>query len=128
MKHIIQGLVTVFPSMNTGKSASENFINYTKKSVDNTPAYVMIETKDNSRTEQVESGMLYSRLVLTGHELGLAMQPLSQTLEEYPRNEDTMMKSDRNTRQTAALSRCCSVWDSQLPAHRSVCAVMLRRL
>lgn len=84
MKHIIQGLVTVFPSMNTGKSASENFINYTKKSVDNTPAYVMIETKDNSRTEQVESGMLYSRLVLTGHELGLAMQPLSQTLEEYP--------------------------------------------
>lgn len=28
--------------------------------------------------------MLYSELVLTGHTLGLAMQLLSQVLEEYP--------------------------------------------
>lgn len=44
----------------------------------------MIVTSDNSRTEQVESGILYSKLVLTGHTLGLVMQPLSQVLEEYP--------------------------------------------
>jgi hypothetical protein len=84
MKNILQGLVTLFPSMNTGKAASQNFINYTQTSVDHTPAYVMITTVGNSRAEQVESGMLYSRLVLTGHTLGLAMQPLSQVLEEYP--------------------------------------------
>lgn len=84
MRNIIQGLVTLFPSMNEGKAASQNFINYTRASVDNTPVYAMIVSNDNSRLEQVESGMLYSRLVLTGHALGLAMQPLSQVLEEYP--------------------------------------------
>ena len=84
MKPILQGLLTVFPSMNTGSAASRNFINNTRTSVDNTPAYAMIVTLDNSRLTQVESGMLYSRLVLTGHTLGLAMQPLSQVLEEYP--------------------------------------------
>lgn len=83
-KNILQGLVTIFPSLNTGKAASQNFINYTRTSIDYTPAYAMIVTTDNSRLEQVESGMLYSKLVLTGHTLGLAMQPLSQVLEEYP--------------------------------------------
>lgn len=87
MKNIMQGLVTIFPSLNTGKAASQNFINYTKTSIDYTPAYAMIETTGNSRLEQVESGMLYSKLVLTGHTLGLAMQPLSQVLEEYPEME-----------------------------------------
>ncbi len=84
MKPVLQGLLTVFPSLNTGKSASRNFMNYTQASVDNTPAYAMITTSDNSRSAQVESGMLYSRFVLTGHTLGLVTQPLSQVLEEYP--------------------------------------------
>ena len=87
MKHILQGVLTVFPSLNTGKAASQNFINYTRTSIDNTPAYAMIVTSDNSRITQVESGMLYSKLVLTAHTLGLAMQPLSQVLEEYPEME-----------------------------------------
>lgn len=84
MKTVLQGLLTVFPSLNTGEAASQNFISATKASVDSTPAYVMIVSAGNSRAEQVESGMLYSKLVLTGHTLGLAMQPLSQVLEEYP--------------------------------------------
>lgn len=84
MKHILQGLVTLFPGMNSGSAATKTFISSTQTSVDNTPAYAMIVTNGNSRTQQVESGMLYSKLVLTGHTLGLAMQPLSQVLEEYP--------------------------------------------
>ncbi|WP_243112646.1 MULTISPECIES: Acg family FMN-binding oxidoreductase [Acutalibacteraceae] len=87
MKNITQGLVTFFPLLNTGKDASQNFINYTRTSVDHTPAYAMIITADNSRITQVKSGMLYSGLVLKGHTLGLAMQPLSQALEEYPEME-----------------------------------------
>lgn len=82
-KNLLQGLLTIFPALNSGKGASQNFINYTKTSVDNTPAYAMIISAGNSRVDQIESGMLYSRLVLTGHTLGLAMQPLSQALEEY---------------------------------------------
>lgn len=82
-KDILQGLLTIFPSLNAGSSAAQNFIQYTNTSVEHTPAYAMILSKDNSRTSQVESGMLYSRLVLAGHRQGLVMQPLSQVLEEY---------------------------------------------
>ncbi len=84
MRHLMQGLVTLFPSMNSGKAASDLFIQYTRTSVDNTPAYAMIITGDNSRSSQVKSGMLYSRLILTARRLGFVMQPLSQVLEEYP--------------------------------------------
>lgn len=84
MRHIMQGLVTLFPSMNSGKAASDLFIQSTRTSVDNTPAYAMIISADNSRSSQVKSGMLYSRLILTAHRLGFVMQPLSQVLEEYP--------------------------------------------
>lgn len=83
MRHLIQGLVTLFPSLNSGKTASELMIRSTRTAVEGTPAYALIITKDNSRSSQVESGMLYSRLVLTAHRLGLVMQPLSQVLEEY---------------------------------------------
>ncbi|MEY8353000.1 hypothetical protein AALB39_06515 [Lachnospiraceae bacterium 54-53] len=86
-KHLLQGLLTLFPSLNAGSSASRNFISSVRTSVENTPAYGMIITPGNSRREQVESGMLYSRLVLSGHSSGLVMQPLSQVLEEYPEME-----------------------------------------
>ncbi|WP_349670629.1 hypothetical protein [Lacrimispora sp.] len=83
-RYLLQGLITMFPSVNEGKGASENFIHYTKTAVDHTAAYAVITTSANTRTDQVLSGMLYSRLILTGHTMGLAMQPLSQVLEEYP--------------------------------------------
>jgi hypothetical protein len=96
MRHIMQGLVTVFPSMNQGKAASETFIKSTQTSVDNTPAYSMIITGDNSRSSQVKSGMLYSRLILEAHNLGLVMQPLSQVLEEYPEMKEPYTSIHQN--------------------------------
>ena len=84
MKPVLQGMLTMFPSLNSGKAASQNFIKSTMTSAKNAPAYVMIVTERNDRATQVRSGMIYSRLVLTGHTMGLAMQPLSQVLEEYP--------------------------------------------
>jgi hypothetical protein len=84
MKPVLQGMLTIFPSLNSGKAASQNFIKSTQTSVDSTPAYVMIVTERNDRATQVRSGMIYSQIVLTGHTMGLAMQPLSQVLEEYP--------------------------------------------
>lgn len=83
-RHLMQGAVTLFPSMNSGTAASDLLIRSTRASVSATPAYVMIITKGNDRASQVKSGMLYSRLVLTAARLGLAVQPLSQALEEYP--------------------------------------------
>jgi hypothetical protein len=84
MKYMMQGMVTLFPSFNQGSAASDLYIKSGKTSVDNTPAYIIIKSKDNSRSSQVKSGMLYSRLIATAHNLGLVMQPLSQALEEYP--------------------------------------------
>lgn len=84
IKHLLQGLVTVFPALNQGKAASDTFMKSGKTSVDHTPAYILIKSKDNSRVNQVKSGMLYSRLIAAAHTLGLVMQPLSQPLEEYP--------------------------------------------
>ncbi len=83
-KHIMQGLVTLFPSLNSGKASADLFIKSTRTSVENTSVYAIIITDNNSRISQVKSGMLYSRLVLTAHNLGIVMQPLSQVLEEYP--------------------------------------------
>lgn len=83
MKHVMQGLITWFPSMNNEKTSADLYVKSTRTAVDNTPAYAMIITKDNSRMEQVKSGMLYSRLILTAHALGLVMQPPSQVIEEY---------------------------------------------
>ena len=74
--------------MNRGKAASDMFIQSTQTSIDNTPAYAMIITKDNTRFNQVKSGMLYSKLILAAQQQGLVMQPLSQVLEEYPEMDE----------------------------------------
>ena len=83
MKHVMQGLITLIPSMNNEESSANLYVNSTKTAVDNTPTYALIISKDNSRIQQVKSGMLYSRLVLTAHSMGFVMQPPSQVLEEY---------------------------------------------
>ncbi len=82
--HFLQGAVTLFPGLNSGKAAADLLIRSTKDEVAHTPAYLMIRSRNNSRRSQVKSGMLYSRLILTAEQQGLAMQPLSQALEEYP--------------------------------------------
>lgn len=84
MKCLMQTIVTLFPSMNRGKAQRDTFISSAKTSIDSTPGYLMLITKDNSRKSQIESGMFYSQCILKAHNQGLALQPLSQPLEEYP--------------------------------------------
>ena len=50
----------------------------------NTPAFAWIVSEDNSRLAQVQAGMDYIRLNLKATEMGLALHPVSQTLQEYP--------------------------------------------
>lgn len=84
MRHILQGMVTLFPSFNSKEASAAAFVSSTRTAIAHTPAYGLIITSDNSRLQQVRSGMLYSRFILTAHSLGLVMQPPSQVLEEYP--------------------------------------------
>jgi hypothetical protein len=86
--YLLEGAITLIPSINSEKASKDMYISSTKNSIENTPCYGIVATKGNSRIEQVKSGMVYSRLVLTAHSLGLAMQPLSQVLEEYPEMKD----------------------------------------
>lgn len=87
-KYLMQGAITLIPSLNNEKASSDIYINSTKTAVENTPAYGLIITKNNRRIDQVKSGMIYSSLVLNAHSLGLVMQPLSQVLEEYPEMQE----------------------------------------
>ncbi|MDT3424989.1 hypothetical protein J2Z22_000502 [Paenibacillus forsythiae] len=83
-KHLLQGLITLIPSMNNEEASAKLAVQAAQTAAGHTPAYALILSKDNSRTSQVKAGMLYSRLILAAHEAGLVMQPLSQALEEYP--------------------------------------------
>lgn len=93
--YFTEGLLTLIPSLNDEKSAKERFINHTQTTVDNTPIYAMIISKNNNRSSQVKSGMLYSRFQLTVQTMGFAVQPLSQSLEEYPEMNDVYQRIHR---------------------------------
>lgn len=82
--HLMQGLISLFPSLNSPEASEKSFLSQTESAVENTPAYALIITKGNTRTEQVEAGILYSRFLLTATDMGYAMQPMSQATEEYP--------------------------------------------
>ena len=49
----------------------------------NTPAFVWLKTPGNSRLDQLAAGRAWLRLNLTTTKLGLALHPISQSLQEY---------------------------------------------
>jgi len=49
-----------------------------------TPAHAVITTDGNSREDQIAAGRRWLRLNLATTELGLALHPVSQALQEYP--------------------------------------------
>jgi len=49
-----------------------------------TPAYAVLTSEANSRVNQIEAGRQWLRLNLKTTELGLALHPVSQCLQEYP--------------------------------------------
>ena len=54
------------------------------KTYGSVPAVIWIATPTNDRAAQLEAGRLYARANLRATALGLAMHPMSQTLQEYP--------------------------------------------
>jgi len=52
--------------------------------INRAPSFTMIISKGNSRSIQVKAGMLYARVQLKASQMGINMQPESQTLQEYP--------------------------------------------
>lgn len=54
------------------------------KTYGSVPAVIWIATPTNERAAQLDAGRLYARANLRATALGLAMHPMSQTLQEYP--------------------------------------------
>jgi hypothetical protein len=52
------------------------------------PAAAWIVTPSNTRADQVAAGRSYARLSLRASAMGLAMHPMSQSLQEYPEMAD----------------------------------------
>lgn len=57
------------------------------KKIAATPAFAWLMTRDNSRATQIAAGRAWVRLQLAATAQGLAMQPLSQALQEYPEQQ-----------------------------------------
>jgi hypothetical protein len=62
------------------KSQIEDF----NAKLDSTPAFLWMVTPVNDRRTQVQAGRAYARVQLAATAHGVAMQPLSQALQEYP--------------------------------------------
>jgi len=55
-----------------------------QKAMAATPAYVVLTSAKNTRVDQIDAGRDWIRLHLAATGRGLAMQPVSQALQEYP--------------------------------------------
>jgi len=54
-----------------------------RPAVDTAMGYVFVKTEGNSRRDQIAAGRAYVRMNLKATELGIAMHPLSQSLQEF---------------------------------------------
>lgn len=64
-------------------SFKERTISATNEMTKTAKAFGIMFSKNNERIDQVEMGRRYSRVHLTATKLSLAMQPMSQVLQEY---------------------------------------------
>lgn len=78
------GLMTREKAMTPGTVAYQGGIDYALGWARATPAFGWLATWGNDRIAQIEAGRAYVRLNLKATELGLAMHPVSQVLQEYP--------------------------------------------
>jgi len=63
--------------------ATQSFLSSYKNMLLSTPAYAVITSPNNDRLSQIAAGAAWLRLNLKTTELGLALHPVSQALQEY---------------------------------------------
>lgn len=64
-------------------SFAQGAVDLTVDQTQSVSAFGVLTSADGSRRSQVKAGRAYARIALTAQALGLALQPLSQMLEEY---------------------------------------------
>lgn len=78
------GLMSREAQMDTNSTAFQQGLAIYDEMLKATPAYATIVTKGNSRPDQIDAGRRWIRLNLKTTELGMALHPVSQALQEFP--------------------------------------------
>ncbi|MEP3297066.1 MAG: twin-arginine translocation pathway signal protein [Pseudoruegeria sp.] len=82
------GMITREGQADPESSEYKQTADFIRTAMDATPAYVTVVTNGNTRLDQIEAGRRWVRLHLTATREGIAMQPLSQALQEYTEQAD----------------------------------------
>lgn len=78
------GIMTREGMRNPNNSMNTQALAMFKEKFDSSMGYVWIETQTNTRKQQLQAGRDYVRLNLQATSLNIGMQPVSQTLQEFP--------------------------------------------
>ena len=81
---MLLGMLTREAQLDPGSEASKAAQRIFADTFAATPAFAVITSKDNDRISQIDAGARWLRLNLKTTELGLALHPVSQALQEYP--------------------------------------------
>lgn len=80
---MLAGMITREGQADPESAEFAQAMDFIRAAQDATPAYATVKTRGNTRYDQIEAGRLWVRLHLAATSEGIAMQPLSQALQEY---------------------------------------------
>jgi hypothetical protein len=78
------GILTPESMAKPGTIAFKQMRDFARPLCEATTAFVWMVSPDNSRTTQIASGRAYARMALEATARNIAIQPMSQALQEYP--------------------------------------------
>lgn len=78
------GMLTRDSLLDTRSAGFEGTLSAYRDAFAATPAFVWLATAENGREDQIAAGRAWLRLNLAATGAGLALQPVSQVLQEYP--------------------------------------------
>ena len=81
---IVAGMITREGQADQASAEFAQTVDFVLSAQDASPAYLTIKTAGNARLDQIEAGRQWLRVHLAATSAGVAMQPLSQALQEYP--------------------------------------------
>ncbi len=87
------GMLTRDGQADPSSAEYQQTADFLRESMDATPAYVTIKTNGNTRLDQIEAGRRWLRLHLAATAEQIAMQPLSQALQEYTEQSDLYVEA-----------------------------------
>lgn len=80
---MLVGALTREAQMDKNSSSYKQGVGIYKAMLNATPAYAYMTSVENSRVEQIETGMKWLRLNLKTTAMGLSLHPVSQALQEF---------------------------------------------